>query len=122
VVDFLSLSLFLWLISSVAPQSPRPPAVVVVAADGSGDYRTVQDAINASPQSTKADSRWVIFIKAGTYRELVYVQREKRFVTLVGEDPARTVITYNLSATNLGADGKMIGTFRTPAVNIDAAA
>ena len=32
--------------------------------------------------------------KPGTYREIVYVQREKRFVTLVGEDPARTIITY----------------------------
>jgi len=95
-------------------------ANAVVAADGSGDFRTVQDAINAVPQNTSASNRWVIFIKAGTYRELIYVQREKRFVTLVGEDPARTVLTYNLNANMTGADGKPIGTFRTPSTVIDA--
>jgi len=97
-----------------------PRANAVVAADGSGDYRTVQDAINAVPQNTSAANRWVIFIKTGTYRELIYVQREKRFVTLVGEDPARTVLTYNLNANMTGADRKPIGTFRTPSTVIDA--
>jgi pectinesterase len=92
----------------------------VVAADGSGQYKTVQDAINAAPQNTRASNRWVIFIKAGTYRELVYVQREKRFVTLIGEDPARTILTYDLSASRPGSDGLPIGTFRTPSTYIDA--
>jgi pectinesterase len=98
----------------------RPVANAVVAADGTGDYRTVQDAINAVPQNTSASNRWIIFIKAGTYRELIYVQREKRFVTLVGEDPARAVLTYNLNANMIGVDGKPIGTFRTPSTVIDA--
>src|SRR5262245_8395586 len=95
-------------------------ADAVVSADGSGNYRTVQEAINAVPQTTTAEHRWVIFVKAGTYREIVYVQREKRFVSLVGEDPLRTVITYNLNANNVGLDGKPIGTFRTPTVFVDA--
>src|SRR6185436_18258150 len=72
------------------------------------------------PQNTRASSRWVIFIKAGTYRELVYVQHEKRFVTLVGEDPARTILTFDLAATRPGPDGLPIGTFRTPSTQIDA--
>ena len=97
-----------------------PRANAVVAADGTGDYRTVQEAINAVPQNTSPSNRWIIFIKAGTYRELIYVQREKRFVTLVGEDPARTVLTYNLNANMTGVDGKPIGTFRTPSTVIDA--
>ena len=100
--------------------TPLVAANATVAQDGSGDYRTVQEAINAAPQSLTADSRWVIFVKAGTYREMVYVQREKHFVTLVGEDPLRTVITYNLNANTVGLDGKPIGTFRTPSVVIDA--
>lgn len=95
-------------------------ANVTVAADGSGNYKTIQESINAVPQTTSADRRWVIFVKAGTYREIVYVQREKRFVTLVGEDPATTIITYDLHANMIGADGKPIGTFRTPTVTIDA--
>jgi pectinesterase len=95
-------------------------ADAVVASDGSGDFKTVQEAINAVPQTTSAEHRWVIFVKAGTYREVVYVQREERFVSLVGEDPLRTVITYNLNANNVGLDGKPIGTFRTPSVYVDA--
>jgi len=104
--------------SQARADSPRANAVV--AADGSGEYRTVQEAINAVPQNTSASNRWIIFIKAGTYRELIYVQREKHFVTLVGEDPARTVLTYNLNANMIGVDGKPIGTFRTPSTVIDA--
>jgi pectinesterase len=99
-----------------------PPAMpdAVVAADGSGQYRSVQEAINAAPQNTTADRRWTIFIKAGTYRELIYVQREKRYVSLVGEDPGRTALTYDLHANTIGADAKPIGTFRTPSTFIDA--
>ncbi len=73
----------------------------------------------AVPAGT-ADSPVVIRIKPGTYRELVYVQREKRFFRLVGEDASKTVITYNLNANLTGLDGKPIGTFRTPTAQIDA--
>jgi pectinesterase len=112
----LCIAAFLCLFSSL----PLLAANATVAQDGTGDYRTVQDAINAAPQTLTADNRWVILVKPGTYREMVYVQREKHFVTLVGEDPLRTVITYNLNANILGLDGKPIGTFRTPSVVIDA--
>ncbi len=98
----------------------QPAANAIVAADGSGNYKTVQEAIDAVPQNTSASNRWTIFVKAGTYRERVYVQREKRFVRLVGEDAARTVITFDLNATMPGPDGKPIGTFRTPTMTIDA--
>lgn len=109
---------------SLLGQAKRPErpagADAVVASDGSGDYRTVQAAIDAAPQHTSANPRWVIFVRAGTYRELLYVQREKRFVVLVGEDPARTVLTYDLHASTIGPDGNPIGTFRTPTAMIDA--
>lgn len=97
-----------------------PVANAIVAADGSADYTTVQDAINALPQNTRAERRWIIFVRAGSYREIIYVQREKRFVTLVGEDPRRTTITFDLHANRIGLDGKPIGTYRTPTVTIDA--
>src|SRR5512145_911045 len=85
--------LLVWATSAaVGPLQPRADAVV--AADGSGQFTTIQEAINAAPQSTAADRPWVIFVKAGRYREIVYVQREKRFVSLIGEDPETTVITY----------------------------
>src|SRR5215831_16831525 len=93
---------------------------LTVAADGSGQYKTVQEAINAVPQTTRYDNPAIIRIKPGVYKELIYVQHEKRFVHLVGEDPEKTVLTYNLNANMIGADGKIIGTFRTPTAFIDA--
>ena len=92
---------------------------LVVAADGSAKYRTVQEAVMAVPAGS-AESPVIIRIRPGRYKELVYVQREKRFFRLVGEDPARTVITFDLHANLVGHDGKPIGTFRTPTVTIDA--
>jgi pectinesterase len=98
----------------------EPAGAAVVAADGSGDYTTVQAAIDAVPQTTSADHRWLIFVQPGTYRERVYVQREKRFVVMIGADPSRVTITYDLDATKVGPDDRPIGTFRTPSVTIDA--
>jgi pectinesterase len=92
-----------------APPSPVGSGGAIVAADGSGTYKTVQEAIDAVPQNTSASNRWTIFIKAGTYRERVYVQREKRFVTLVGEDAARTIISYNLNAPVRYLSARRIG-------------
>jgi pectinesterase len=92
----------------------------IVAADGTGNYTTIQAAIDAVPQNTRASSPWIIAVRPGTYRERVYIQREKRFVHLVGDDPLRVVLTYNLSAQQPGPDGLPIGTFRTPTVTVDA--
>jgi len=92
-----------------------------VAADGSGNYTSVRAAIDAAPQICRDDGhRWVILVKPGTYRELIGVQREKRFIRLVGADADRTVISYDLSSNLPGPDGKPIGTFRTPTLSIDA--
>lgn len=95
-------------------------ADAIVAPNGDGQFKSIQDAINAAPQRTSRAQPWVIHIKPGVYRELIYVQREKRFISLVGEDAAKTILTYNLNANMLGPDGKPIGTFRTASTIIDA--
>ncbi len=98
----------------------RPPDVIV-AADGSGRYTSVQEAISAAPMHTgNADARWVILVKPGTYRERIYVQRERGNILVTGEDAATTSITYDLHANLTGPDGKPIGTFRTATVQVDA--
>lgn len=103
-----------------AADAPRKPDAVV-AADGTGQYTTVRAAIDAAPQLTHAGAgRWTIFVKNGTYREIVYIQREKRFISLVGEDAEKTVITYDLFNDYPAPDGKPIATFRTPTVILDA--
>lgn len=69
---------------------------IVVAADGSGDFRTVQAAVDAAPG--RASQRTVIFIRRGTYRELVTVPPEKTNLTLRGEDRAGVVIAAENNA------------------------
>jgi pectin methylesterase-like acyl-CoA thioesterase/acetyl esterase/lipase len=95
-------------------------ADVIVAADGTGQYTSIQEAISAAPMKTDpATPRWVIFVKAGTYRERVYVQRERGNIHVIGEDREKTVLVYNQHANLPGPDGKTIGTFRTPTLQID---
>lgn len=108
----------LLILLSVASAKEEPDAVV--SSDGTGSSASVQEAINKAPQTTTAENPWTILVKPGTYKELVHIQREKRFVRLIGEDAATTTITYNLFASMKGPDGKDIGTFRTPSVLIDA--
>ncbi|HEX5323546.1 MAG TPA: pectinesterase family protein [Capsulimonadaceae bacterium] len=122
-----------WLVSTLSQPSSQTatgakklgtgnsdgPREVTVAADGSGDFKSVQDAINAVPTGTLKQPS-IIHVKPGVYNERLYVQREKRFVHLVGEDPATTVVVYDLYANVSGPDGKPIGTFRTPTAQVDA--
>jgi pectinesterase len=96
-------------------------ADATVAPNGDGQFKSVQDAIMAAPLGLPSAVRpWTIHVKPGVYRELIYVQRERRFIKLEGEDAKTTIITFNLSANLIGLDGKAIGTFRTPTVQIDA--
>jgi pectinesterase len=95
------------------------PIDVYVAADGSAKFKTVQEAVMSVPAGS-AESPVIIHIKPGTYKELIYIQHEKRFFKLVGKDAAKTILTYNLNANLIGQDNKPIGTFRTPSTQIDA--
>jgi pectinesterase len=92
---------------------------LVVAADGTGQFKTVQEAVMAIPAGS-ADSPVFIHIKPGTYKELIYIQREKPFFHLVGDGPGKAVLTYDLNARMPGHDGKPMGTFRTASTVIDA--
>ena len=77
-------------------------AAVTVAADGSGDFSSVQGAIDFVAAGNT--SRVVIAVKRGTYREIVYVGATKPFLTIRGEDRAQTILAYpnnnNLNSGN----------------------
>jgi pectinesterase len=103
----------------LAEPASAAPVTLIVAADGSAQFTKVQDAIMSVPDGRR-DSPVVIRIKPGTYKELIYVQREKRFFRLIGDDPKTTKLTYDLHANLPDKDGKPIGTFRTPSTMIDA--
>ncbi|OAY79335.1 Pectinesterase 1 [Ananas comosus] len=73
-------------------------ANVTVAADGSGDFGTVQEAVNSAPNEGKA--RYVIYVKAGTYKENVAVGKSKTNVMIVGDGMNSTVITGSLNVVD----------------------
>lgn len=66
---------------------------IVVAQDGSGDYTTIQAAID----NAKAfpDKRVTIFIKNGRYREKVQVPACNTRLTLKGESAEKTIISWD---------------------------
>ncbi|WP_139924137.1 pectinesterase family protein [Hymenobacter sp. DG01] len=65
----------------------------VVAQDGSGQFRTVQEAFNAVPDFRKKVT--TIFIKKGVYKEKLILAGSKHFVKIVGEDREKTILTYD---------------------------
>ncbi|MFC4101532.1 pectate lyase [Paenibacillus xanthanilyticus] len=90
--------------TSIAAQMARMQSELVVSADGSGDYKTVQAAIDAVPAGNIQPV--TIRLKNGIYKEVVKIPREKPFIALEGEDAEKTVITFdNYAGRNNGAGG-----------------
>ncbi|MFC4261454.1 pectinesterase family protein [Ferruginibacter yonginensis] len=73
---------------------------LIVAPDGSGNYTTVQAAINAAP--TGSTTPYKIFIKNGKYREKITIASNKPFIQLIGESVANVFVYYDDPATVLG--------------------
>lgn len=88
---------------------------VTVAKDGSGDYSTIQAAIDAS--KAFPDRRITIFIKNGIYKEKVKVHSWNNLLTLKGESAEKTIITYEdyFAKINLGRNS----TFYTYTLLVD---
>jgi pectinesterase len=86
---------------------------VIVSADGTGDFNTVQGALDYMPDHSAV--RRTIFIRNGDYEEIVYV-RNKQHLTLRGETQAGVVVHYannevfNPHPSNLSTN-EMPGTF-----------
>ncbi len=82
---------------------------IVVAQDGSGDYRTVQEAIDAVPDYRKAGET-VIYIKNGVYKEKLVLAESKQKVTMIGESVEGTILTYDDHANTKNKFGENKGT------------
>ncbi len=106
--------MFKVFVLSLLLTSFAPAAELVVAADGSGQFKTVQQAVDRAPAHS------VIHVKPGIYKERVVVPPEKTFLTLRGDDPLTTVITFDTHAGTPGPDGRPLITFGTPTVFIQA--
>ena len=84
------------------PQNQLPSNAIIVAKDGSGKFNSVQAAVNSL--SNSANSERVIYIKNGTYNEQVTIQKD--FVTLIGENKDKVIITNNLNNAKTGSSSE----------------
>jgi pectinesterase len=81
-----------WKFSTKKAPPPIDSPRLVVSDDGTGDFNTVQGAMDFIPD--KPAQRVTVFIKNGQYEEIVYF-RNKADVTLLGEDRDKVVVFYN---------------------------
>jgi len=105
---FFSFTLVLICINSFSVNTHDSEKVYTVAKDGSGDFKTVQEAIDAVENGLQTTTK--ILIKKGTYREKITVPATKGPITFEGESLSETIIINNDFASKKNAEGKEMGT------------
>ena len=110
------------------------PDTIVVARDGTGQFRSVTEAIEVC--RAFMDYHKVIYVKRGTYKEKLIIPQWLQNIEICGEDRDETIITYDDHA-NISMDGNFwpaelkqqltamgsrptLGTFRSFTVRVDA--
>lgn len=88
--DLITIGLFLF---SNVLMAASYETKIIVAQDGSGDYASIQEAIDAC--KAFPDERVTVFIKNGTYYEKVKIPACNTNLTLIGESAEKTIITYD---------------------------
>ena len=81
--------------------------MITVAKDNSGDFNSIQQAVDSIPAGTPE----TIYIKKGIYKERVEVRKNN--VSFVGESRDDTIITESYYARMIMPDGSKRGTFRS---------
>ena len=106
----LGLLLLLSVVSAAWAQERQD--TFVVSRDGTGNFRTLQEAI----ESARAfmDYTVTIYVKNGVYKEKVIVPSWVENIDIIGEDRDKTIITYDDHA-NINK----MGTFRTYTVKVE---
>jgi len=74
-------------------QQPVLPTELTVAQDGSGNYKTIQEAVNSVRDL--GQKRVTIHIKKGIYHEKLVIPTWKTNISLIGESAESTIITNN---------------------------
>ena len=112
------LLLPLFGIAAHAAKSYDSPDTIVVARDGTGEFRTVDEAIEVC--RAFMDYHKVIYVKKGVYKEKLIIPSWLQNIEICGEDRDQTVITYDDHANIKTIDRPNgMGTFRTYTLKID---
>ncbi|GAB6119151.1 pectinesterase family protein [Dysgonomonas termitidis] len=91
IVIYLFVSMFVYGYA----QGNSSPFHAVVAEDGSGDYTSIQKAIDMAPDNSATP--WLIFVKNGSYKEQVFIPKTKPNIHLIGQDKDKTIIHHRLN-------------------------
>ena len=100
---------FLLLVLCVSTFAFSQQKKLVVAQDGSGQYKTVQSALDAIPSNSK--EKYILHIKKGVYKEVITVDATKNFITFIGEDAKNTILTFNNHAGTKLPNGDTLNTW-----------
>ena len=116
----------LTMVQAKAAKSYDNPDTIVVARDGTGEFRTVGEAIEVC--RAFMDYHKVIFVKNGVYKEKLILPSWLQNIEICGEDRDQTVITWDDHAniktllpanTQSGMEMRPMGTFRTYTLKIE---
>ena len=115
---YLFLLAFLCTFSARAANIYDNPDTIVVARDGTGEFRTIGEAIEVC--RAFMDYHKVIFVKRGTYKEKLIIPSWLDNIEILGEDVESTIITYDDHANiRLAGTEQAMGTFRTYTIKIE---
>ena len=103
-----TIRLTIFLITITVLQVSSKGYDFVVDQSGSGDFITVQQAINAVPHVRKHETR--ILIKKGIYKEKLILASTKTNITVIGEHVTNTILTYDDFASKPNVFGEEMGT------------
>lgn len=110
----LILTVLLFVGASVSAQSHY----FIVSKDGSGNFASVQAALDAIPDNNQTPD--TIFVKNGVYKEKLHLDHSKDFVTLIGENSFKTVLTFDDHNGKTAPDGSTIHTNNSYSFLVDA--
>ncbi len=113
------LSLFCSMVLMSHAANPYDnPDTIVVARDGTGQFRSVDEAIEVC--RAFMDYHKVIFVKKGTYKEKLIIPSWLDHIEILGEDVNETIITFDDHANiRMAGSEKGMGTFRTYTLKIE---
>ncbi len=114
---FLDLLALLTAVGASAANKYDNPDTIVVARDGTGEFRNVAEALEVC--RAFMDYHKVIYVKKGTYKEKIVVPQWLTNIEILGEDRDNTVITYDDHANiKLPGTDRGMGTFRTYTIKV----
>jgi len=78
---------------SLYAQDPKYPSTITVSQDGSGNYKTIQEAVNSVRDLGEKEVK--IHVKNGIYKEKLIIPSWKTHISIIGENAEHTIITFD---------------------------